>query len=224
MEDKSLFSSNQSVTISEGLQNFIDSMVEEIVLEGKPFDSQKKYLKKFSEKEGLNYDKLEEDINTFLEILESLETAFNKPQVKLAEEKGRECYISEGAIKKLVTHSSQPRQPGGNVKTQGYQETKQNKGSFKVIWLNVILFLSCIFFLISIYAFILLAGFEAAGCAMVVYGLYLQRRTEYRNPKAIRWLFIGSFVIFLIGLTDGGFYIGIIYFIISIITHFLYRK
>jgi hypothetical protein len=31
-------------------------------------------------------------------------------------------------------------------------------------------------------------------------------------------------VIFLIGLTDGGFYIGIIYLIISIITHFLYRK
>lgn len=224
MEDKSLYNSQQSQGISETLQNYIDSMVEEIVLEGKPFDAQKKYLRKFSEKEGLNYDKLEEDINTFLEILESLETAFNKPQVKLAEEKGRECYISEGTIKKLVTHSSQPKQPGGNVKTQGYQETKQNKGSFKVIWLNVILFLSCIFFLISIYAFILLAGFEAVGCAMVVYGLYLQRRTEDRNPKAIRWLFIGSFVIFLIGLTDGGFYIGIIYLIISIITHFLYRK
>ena len=44
MEDKSLFSSNRSAKISDGLQNFIDSMVEEIVLEGKPFDTQKKYL------------------------------------------------------------------------------------------------------------------------------------------------------------------------------------
>ena len=47
MEDQSLFTSNQPKTISEGLQNFIDTMVEEIVLEGKPFDTQKKYLKKF---------------------------------------------------------------------------------------------------------------------------------------------------------------------------------
>ena len=82
MEDKSLYNSQVS-KISENLQNYIDSMVEEIVLESKPFDAQKKYLRKFSEKEGLNYDKLEENINTFLEILESLETAFNKPQVKI---------------------------------------------------------------------------------------------------------------------------------------------
>ncbi len=35
MEDKSLFNGNQPRTISEGLQNYIDAMVEEIVLEGK---------------------------------------------------------------------------------------------------------------------------------------------------------------------------------------------
>ena len=44
MEDKSLFNSKQSQGISDSLQSFIDSMVEEIVLEGKPFDTQKKYL------------------------------------------------------------------------------------------------------------------------------------------------------------------------------------
>ena len=106
MQDQSLFTSSQPQGgISENLQRFIDAMVEEIVLEGKPFDTQKKYLKKFSENEGLNYDKLEADITTFIEILDSLKTAFSKLQVKLAEEKGRECHISEETVKKLVGHS-----------------------------------------------------------------------------------------------------------------------
>lgn len=107
MEDKSLFTSSQPRTISEGLQNFIDAMVEEIVLEGRPFDTQKKYLKKFSENEGLDYDKLEADIITFIEILDCLKTAFNKLHVKLAEEKGRECYISEAMVGKLLKNSKE---------------------------------------------------------------------------------------------------------------------
>ena len=109
MEDQSLFNNSQpSNGISEGLQNFINAMVEEIVLEGKPFDTQKKYLRKFSESEGLDYGKLEADITTFIEILDSLKTAFSKLQVKLAEEKGRDCHISEETVKKLVKYSSQP--------------------------------------------------------------------------------------------------------------------
>ena len=106
MDDESIFTKNQPKEISEGLQNFIDSMVEEIVLEGKPFDTQKKYLKKFSENEGLDYNKLEANITTFIEILDSFKTAFSKLQVKLAEEKGNECFISKDTIEKLVNNSS----------------------------------------------------------------------------------------------------------------------
>lgn len=106
MEDESIFTRSQQKEISDGLQSFIDSMVEEIVLEGKPFDTQKKYLKKFSENEGLDFNKLEADISTFVEILDSLKTAFSKLQVKLAEEKGSDCHISEEIVKKLVSYSS----------------------------------------------------------------------------------------------------------------------
>jgi hypothetical protein len=112
MEDKSLFNSEQPKTISEGLQNFIDSMVEEIVLVGKPFDTQKKYLRKFSENEGLDYEKLEADITTFIEILDSLKTAFSKLQAKLAKEKGCECYISKDMLDKLIKHCSSVREIG----------------------------------------------------------------------------------------------------------------
>jgi len=106
MEDKSLHNSQQSQGISDSLQSFIDSMVEEIVLEGKPFDSQKKYLKKFSEYEGLDYSRLESDINVFVEILEELKSAYNKLLVKYAEEKGKECNISEKTVQNLLKHIS----------------------------------------------------------------------------------------------------------------------
>lgn len=110
MEDQSIFTNSQSKEISEGLQHFIDSMVEEIVLEGKPFDTQKKYLKKFSEYEGVDYSCLESDINMFIEILEDLKSAYNKLLVKYAEEKGRKCNISEKTVQNLLKHISQPLQ------------------------------------------------------------------------------------------------------------------
>ncbi len=102
MIDKSLYNSQNSLGISETLQNYIDSMVEEIVLEGKTFDSQKKYLKKFSEKEGLDYEHLEDNICTFIDIFESLKKTPNKLMEKFAIEKGRDCYISDVIITNLL--------------------------------------------------------------------------------------------------------------------------
>lgn len=112
MEDQSIYTISHYERISEGLQRFIDSMVEEIVLEGKPFNTQKKYLKKFSEKEGIDYYKLEADIATFIEMLDNFKTAFCQQQVKLAEEKGCECYISKDMLDKLIKHCSSVREIG----------------------------------------------------------------------------------------------------------------
>ena len=110
MGDKSLQNSQKPQKISEGLQNFIDSMVEEIVLEGKPFNTQKKYLKKFSENEGLDYDKLEADISTFIEILENLENVSSNLMERLAIEKGTDSYISSSVVKKLLGKYKTPKQ------------------------------------------------------------------------------------------------------------------
>lgn len=123
MEDKSLFTSGQPQTISEGLQNFIDSMVEEIVLEGRPFDTQKKYLKKFSENEGMNYEKLEADITTFIEIVLYYKTSPGELMMKLAKEKARDCHISEAIVEGLLksgvrttySASNHPMQQSKNV-------------------------------------------------------------------------------------------------------------
>ena len=102
MEDKSLYNSQQRQEISANLQNYIDSMVEEIVLEGKPFNTQKKYLKKFSESEGLDYEHLEQSITIFIEIFENIKKTPNTLMEKLAVEKGQDCYISDWGVKNLL--------------------------------------------------------------------------------------------------------------------------
>ena len=116
MEDRSIYTNSQPKDISEGLQNFIGSMVEEIVLEGKPFDTQKKYLKKFSEKDGLDYERLEADINTFVEILNRIKTSHDDFMVKLAEEKSKDCYLSPSVVSNILNNLSDSDSTG-NVST-----------------------------------------------------------------------------------------------------------
>ena len=108
MEDQSFFNSNPPKDgISENLQHYIDSMLEEIVLEGKPFDTQKKYLKKFSESEGLDYEKMESEIASLIGILEGIRKAPDNESLRnLAAEKGTECYVSEETLHKLLSNPS----------------------------------------------------------------------------------------------------------------------
>ena len=103
MEDQSLFNNSQpSNGISEGLQNFINAMVEEIVLEGKPFDTQKKYLKKFSENEGLDYEAIEKAVTELTETLAEMKSSDSKTLLRLAVFQAKECYVSEDEVVKIV--------------------------------------------------------------------------------------------------------------------------
>ena len=132
--DQSLFTNSQPKEISDGLQNFIDSMVEEIVLEGKPFENQKKYLKKFSENEGLDYNKLEADISTFIEIVENLKEAPNKLMEKFAEEKGRSCHLSEIVISEILNNSKELKDPELDLVVKGipFKMIRVEGGSFQM--------------------------------------------------------------------------------------------
>jgi hypothetical protein len=103
MQDKSSYTSNNKPQISEILQNFINAMVEEIVLKGEAFDEQKKkWLKKYSEAEGLNYAELEGNLNDFFELLPECLTT-NTPAVKrIIEEKAIACFIGENVINNIL--------------------------------------------------------------------------------------------------------------------------
>lgn len=108
MEDKSLFNSKQSQGISDSLQSFIDSMVEEIVLEGKPFDTQKKYLKKFCENEGLDPEALESYLEDFFDVMEEWGEMHLKSSKLMAKMLAQNCYISNSLLRTLLSETTKP--------------------------------------------------------------------------------------------------------------------
>lgn len=53
----------------DGFRGFVESMVEEIILEGKPFESYKDELKRQCEMEGVDYEDFVYDLEDFIEEL-----------------------------------------------------------------------------------------------------------------------------------------------------------
>ena len=68
--DKSSYSNSQhnQPLISQGLQDFISAMVEEVVLEGGSFEKSKKWLQKYSENESLDYEKIVAGFDKIFEL------------------------------------------------------------------------------------------------------------------------------------------------------------
>ena len=62
MEDRT-FSTNNHPTngISDTFRQFIEALAEEVVINGEPFDAQKKWLRKYSEAEVVDYTPLNLD-------------------------------------------------------------------------------------------------------------------------------------------------------------------
>jgi len=108
MQDRSSYSSsNNKPQISEGLQNFINAMVEEIVLKGEAFDDQKKkWLKKYSEAEGLNYIELEGNLILLFALLNDYFSTKSDAIKQVLIEKAKTCYVSENLILKAVSQKS----------------------------------------------------------------------------------------------------------------------
>jgi uncharacterized protein (TIGR02145 family) len=104
MQDKSSYSSNQP-KISQGLHDFINAMVEEIVLKGEAFDEQKKkWLKKYSEAEGLNFGELEGNLNDFFEAFHDYKRTQVNSILKLLKIQAISCFIENQVLDKLLTH------------------------------------------------------------------------------------------------------------------------
>jgi hypothetical protein len=101
--DKSSYSnSNQPQNISEDLKEYINAMVEEIVLNGKDFEKHKKWLEKYSESEGINYPELEQILTDFFELLDDYKKVKSSALKIVLLQKGRLCLINEDVIEKCT--------------------------------------------------------------------------------------------------------------------------
>jgi len=116
MQDKSSqSSSNNKLQISEGLQNFINALVEDIVLKGEAFDEQKKkWLKKYSEPEGLNFSELEGNLNDFFELLQIENISESNLLKRYYYESSEKCYLIRSLVDSFLERQKEKKQEESN--------------------------------------------------------------------------------------------------------------
>jgi hypothetical protein len=104
MTDKSSYSNSNNPQISEGLQNFINAMVEEIVLKSEAFDEQKKkWLKKYSEAEGFDYHEIEKRLGMLLIAIDIKKDYSDKKMTDLILNLSYLCLLHSDFSKKIIS-------------------------------------------------------------------------------------------------------------------------
>ena len=90
----------------DNFQTFIESMVEEIILDDKPLDSYNEELKRLCENEGLDYNNFVCDLEDFLE---NLNIGIKSPDglaiamaMAFALEDAEKCHVREEKIEEIV--------------------------------------------------------------------------------------------------------------------------
>jgi len=97
MQDKT------TLGISNTFRQFIEALVEEVAINGEPFDAQKKWLRKHSEAERLDYINLEQNLEDLFQIIEEWRTDQSKSSQIAMKTLAKDCYLSEEEIQKLLT-------------------------------------------------------------------------------------------------------------------------
>ena len=92
----------KAIGISQELRQFIEALVEEVVLEGKTFEEHKKYLQRFCEAEGIKYKTLEKNLAVFFEISEEWKSIHTKAGASMAKLLGEKCYLSVFFVDQLL--------------------------------------------------------------------------------------------------------------------------
>jgi acyl carrier protein len=95
--------------ISAELCQYIEALVEEVVLEDKPFENHKKYLCRFCEAEGIDFASLETNLTDLFESFEAQKTHESKRNERMARILGKECFLSEDKLEQLITYINKQR-------------------------------------------------------------------------------------------------------------------
>jgi hypothetical protein len=112
MQDKTAIGNNETAnTPSKAFREYIESLVEEVVLNGATLNDHKKYLQRYSQEEDLDYAALEKNLTDFFEVMEEWNRLKSKSSERLAKMLAKECYISESEMEKLFSTPREAREP-----------------------------------------------------------------------------------------------------------------
>ena len=125
MQDKTAIGNNENAnTPSKTFREYIESLVEEIVINNAVFNDHKKYLQRYSQEEGLDYATLEKNLTDFFETLEELKSHESKVVERLAKMLGMYCYLEEGKVDELVSAMNKAREKEVERKAKKEAERK----------------------------------------------------------------------------------------------------
>lgn len=99
MQDKT------ALEISDVLRQYIIALVKGVVLKGEPFEEHKKYLQRYGEAEGLDYNALESNLNHIFETIKEMEEHDSKAAEHLLEILAADCYLSKDEVEILIDHA-----------------------------------------------------------------------------------------------------------------------
>jgi hypothetical protein len=103
MQDKTAIENNQSAnTPSKAFLEYIESLVEEIVINNAVFNDHKKYLQRYSHEEGVDYVTLEKNLTEFFETVEELKSKESKASERLARILAKEIFLSETQVNRMI--------------------------------------------------------------------------------------------------------------------------
>lgn len=108
--------------ISESLRQFIETLVEEVVLEGKAFDDQKELLNILCDAENVDYATLEKNLTNFIKIMKDWKLKPSKLGEMAARAMAKNCYLSDGALEMLMGS-------GDSTATTKQQSTTRGRSS-----------------------------------------------------------------------------------------------
>ena len=103
MQDKT------TLGISEELRQFIEALVEEVVLEGKTFEEHKKYLSRFCQTESIDYNQLETNLSDLFETAEELKAHESKGSERYFHLLGKECHLADDEIENIISAINKKR-------------------------------------------------------------------------------------------------------------------
>ena len=124
-----------SGTCSDDLRQYIEAIIEEVVIEGKPFDRQKKYLQRFCNSEELDYALLNKNLTSFFETMSEIGSCSKAVISKLVPPLCRECFLGDVEINRFIRAFDKHRE--GPPQTRSFQiDGLYNTCTFKMIRVN----------------------------------------------------------------------------------------
>jgi TPR repeat protein len=133
MEDRSFLTNNHpNGGVSDTFREFIEALVVEVVINGESFETQKKWLRKNSEAEGVSYETMESNLSDLFEAIKELEEHESKTAEKFARNLAKSYYFSEIEVDKLIDYASAIRvQKEAKRKAQEVKELQKAEALFQ---------------------------------------------------------------------------------------------